>query len=162
MNAFNTVMTSCTFCYLGNLTEHPSYLQPVNGRWWYSSSSLAQCVITHTTYTYMYYTQRPEGNFACYQNDPWCSGTAINFEVLTEVSLKVQVFWDVTLCCWVSSSDVLSKGNAFTFRIKTLQNMGTTCPDTTSIGFSNRNPETTARLSFLKQNFCDWFLSLLE
>ena len=79
------------------------------------------CSVCDYTYTYMYYTQRPGGNFA-YQNDPLCSGTTINFEVLTEVSLKV--FWDVTLCDWVSSSDVLSKCSAFTFRIKTLQNNG--------------------------------------
>jgi len=36
-------------------------------------------------YTYMYYTQRPEGNSA-YHNDPLCSGTTINFEVLRGVT----------------------------------------------------------------------------
>jgi uncharacterized protein related to proFAR isomerase len=96
--------------------------------------------VCHHISNAVYYTQRPEGNFACYQKDPLCSGTIINFEVLTEVSLKVEVFWDVTLCDWVSSSDVLSSCDAFIFRNKTLKTLATTCPDTTSIDFSNRNP----------------------
>jgi hypothetical protein len=32
------------------------------------------------------------------------NNTSLRFEVLTEVLLNVQGFWDVTICCWVNSS----------------------------------------------------------
>jgi hypothetical protein len=30
--------------------------------------------------------------------------TSASFEVLTAVLLKIYVFWDVVLCCWVSGA----------------------------------------------------------
>ena len=39
-------------------------------------------------------------------------------EVLTVMLLKIQVFWDVTLCSWASSSDVSEDHPAFMFSIK--------------------------------------------
>jgi hypothetical protein len=36
--------------------------------------------------------------------------------------LKIQVFWDVTLCCWVSTSDVSEDHSAVIFRVKYSKN----------------------------------------
>jgi hypothetical protein len=43
---------------------------------------------------------------------------SLSAEVLTLVLLKIQVFWDVILCSWASSSDVSEDHPAFMFRIK--------------------------------------------
>jgi hypothetical protein len=40
------------------------------------------------------------------------------FEVVTAALLKIQVFWDVTLCCWVSGSRCVKDHSVVMFRIK--------------------------------------------
>ena len=42
----------------------------------------------------------------------------MSFEVLKVVYLVVQAFWNVTLCCWMSSSDVLKDCCGFVVKVK--------------------------------------------